>query len=135
MVPHRGLTLFSAIKAAFAASHRTGLDRLAIDDGSTRFGIATCLGSHMFTQGSHGLLPGAIQLPLTEVIIDRFSVGQIMGICLHEQPVRNRYRMPFTISRRGIGSRGESAAGSGIKGARISHWASVISEGYGFRAS
>src|SRR5579875_270534 len=78
-MPLATIDFFSAIKAAFAASHRTGLDRLAIDDGSPRFGIATCLGSHMFTQGSHGLLPGAIQLPLTEVILDRFSVGQIMG--------------------------------------------------------
>src|SRR5712692_8718011 len=58
-----------------------------------------------------------------------FPLGKSWGICLHEQPVRRRYKIAFTISRREMVSRVASGDGSGMNGARRSHWASVRSDG------
>src|SRR5258708_40284985 len=69
---------FPAVEAAFAASHGTGFDRLAVDDGRTRIFLAPHLGSHLLAQSGHGPLPGPVEFPETEIMVDRFSVGQIM---------------------------------------------------------
>src|SRR5258708_39498278 len=70
---------FSAVEAAFSTSHRTGLDRLAIDDRGAWLLLAPHLDSHLFAQGRHGSLPGAIEFPLAERMVHRLAVGQIVG--------------------------------------------------------
>ena len=70
---------FPAVCAAFAASYGTGFDRLAIDDGRTRFWVSAHLGSHQLAQAAHRRLPGAVAFPEAEIMVDGFPVGQIMG--------------------------------------------------------
>jgi len=70
---------FPTVEAALAASHGTGFDRLALDESRAGFGISAHLGSHLPAQAAHRLLPGAVEFPAAEIMVHRFSVGQIMG--------------------------------------------------------
>src|SRR5712692_10630222 len=117
---------FPTVEAALAASHGTGFDRLALDESRAGFGVSAHLGSHLPAQAAHRLLPGAVEFPEAEIMVHRFAVGQIMGH-LSPRAARSRaaYKTAFTISRREMVSRVASGDGSGMNGARRSHWASV----------
>lgn len=60
--------------------------------------------------------------------------GRSWGSIRHGQPERSRYRMAFTTSRSSTERGRPPGLASGSRGARISHWASVKSVGYGFRS-
>src|SRR5437879_1408175 len=71
-------TFFSAVIASCIAPNRTGFDRLTVENGRTRFGIAPKADANFPSQCGVDLFPDASPFPLTEIQVDRTPVGQIM---------------------------------------------------------
>ena len=56
-----------------------GPDRLAVDDAGTRLGITSSLDAKAFPKGGMDRLPGAVQPPHAEVVIDRLPGRELVG--------------------------------------------------------
>src|SRR6478735_2662906 len=69
---------FPGVEPALDASDRTGFDRLAVDDGRTRFFFSVDGLPRLFAEVVHGLFPGPIQFPETEIVVRRLAVWQIV---------------------------------------------------------
>src|SRR5579884_1341604 len=74
----RPMIFFPRVVATLEASDWTGFDRLTVDDGRAWLRVAAHLRSDFFAQAAHGLFPGPIKRPFSEVVVDRFAIGQIV---------------------------------------------------------
>lgn len=131
-MPFETRDCFPGVEAALSASHGTGCDRLALNDRGAKFASCWACACLCKTVMARTQVPSSFRFRKAWDTV--FPLETSWGIGLHEQPVRNRYKMPLMISRRSIGSRGDQAPGSGIHGASMAHPASATSEGYSFRA-
>lgn len=67
-----------------------GLDRLAVDDAGTGLEVTPNPNSEPFPEGRVDTLPGAIQPPEPEVVIDGLPGRELVGSIRHWQPLRTR---------------------------------------------
>src|SRR5512133_4176132 len=73
--PH---VFFPHIIALFRATHRTGFDRLTIDDPCAGLRISPLLFAHLPPQGLQDVLPDPFALPATEVVVNSAPRRKLM---------------------------------------------------------
>src|SRR5215212_1266026 len=71
--------LLGSVVTALFAAHTRGLDRLAVHYSGTRLRVPLEADPHALTQGGMHLLPGSVQTPEAEVVVDGLPGWEVVG--------------------------------------------------------
>src|SRR5215212_4122344 len=71
--------LLGSVVTALFAAHTRGLERLAVHYSGTRLRVPLEADPHALTQGGMHLLPGSVQAPGAEVVVDGLPGWEVVG--------------------------------------------------------
>jgi hypothetical protein len=77
-MPLSAFDLLGSVITAFFSAHTRGLDRLAIHYGCAGLRVSLEAYPHSLAQGGVHPLPGAVQAPGAEVVVDRLPGWEVV---------------------------------------------------------